>query len=41
MVARCSERGASEYAVKPVDYEAYGERVATIVRRHLPARTAS
>lgn len=36
-VARCQALGATEYAVKPVDYEAYGERVAQIVGRHLPA----
>ncbi len=35
-VARCSAYGASEYAVKPVDYHAYGERIAAIVGRHLP-----
>ncbi len=39
-VARCSGYGASEYAVKPVDYTAYGERVRRIVERHLSREQA-
>ena len=35
-VARCAAYGASEFAVKPVDFAEYGERVADIVARHLP-----
>lgn len=36
-VARCESYGASEYAVKPVDFTEYGDRLAGLVRRHLPA----
>ena len=40
-LARCEAYGASEYARKPVDYEAYGARVASLVARHLPPARAA
>ncbi|CAN5440376.1 hypothetical protein BH11ARM2_BH11ARM2_23290 [soil metagenome] len=39
-VARCDALGASEYAVKPIDYEEYSERVGQIVERHLASAQA-
>ncbi len=40
-LARCEAYGVSEYASKPIDYQAYGERVAAIVERHLPRHAES